>query len=61
MSVSTCYDMAAIIKSKLTYAVRRQLLVVNVRCNTAIGMNDIINHQSENYHEFQEPLIGLDD
>ena len=55
--------MAVIIKSKITYTVQKQPLVVNERCNTAIdiGMNNIINHQSENYREFQEPLIGLDD
>ena len=53
ISVPICHKIAKMIKKKICDLMQRQPL--------AIEMN-IINHSeaSENYHEFQEPLVGLD-
>ena len=60
MSVSTCRKKIAVIQDKMIYAVRRQPFVKR-SSDKAIEMSSI-NHESasQNYHEFQEPLIGLD-
>ena len=60
MSVSTCRKKVAVIQNKIIYAVRIQPFVKKTS-DMAIEMKSI-NHEctSQNYHEFQEPLIGLD-
>ena len=61
ISVPICYKKVAITKNKICDVIQKKPLAKK-RCNEVIEMNSI--HHSDasvNYHEFQEPLIGLDD
>ena len=57
MSVSICHKKVAMIEVKIAYAVQRQFLTKKT-INNDIEMKSI--NSSQRYHEFQEPLIGLD-
>ena len=58
MSVSICHKKVAMIEVKIAYAVQRQFLMKKTTKND-IEMKSV--NSSQRYHEFQEPLIGLDD
>ena len=57
VSVLICHKKAKMVKKKISDLMQKQPLVKNKE----IEMNNInYNEASENYYEFQEPLIGLD-